>query len=1009
MTITAHMTIGRKMGLGFGVLLALVATLAVVVLFNLDNMHRQFSFVIQHDAPVIANARHLLTLVVDMETGQRGFVITGKDEFLEPYENAVAAFSGLLSKEKMLVSDNPAQVKLLEGIEASVQEWQDKAAAPEIAMRRKIGEATVDAQQLQEILSQGEGKRIIDRFMALGHEVEVFFSEQGDWEGAFAMEIIEKCLTDREDGQRGFLITGKEGFLEKYTAGEQKDLPAYFAKLRTIVSDRGFENELKGKIDQLEQLAADWTYKAAEPEIAARRQMNKHPETLKDVAVLLEAGTGKRILDRIREDFKKFIAEEERLTAMRFTSASQASRRTTNTTILLALISLIFGGFMAMKITRGITEPVGKLTGALEMVAKGDLGQEIEIKSNDEIGELSTSFNRMVGDLKLLEGDRQRAVEELKLAHEELEDKVQERTKELEATNETLRLAQFSVDGASDSIFWIGSDSHIRNVNQAVCKTLGYSRQELMSMTIHDIDPNFSREDWGRAWEALRVSGDVVFETTHRKRDGGMISVEVVANYVIFGDVEYNVAFARDITARKLAEEALREREELYRNAIAAADAVVYQKEFAGNTYSYMGAAITDLIGYDVDEVTPELWLKIVTQVEMHGSARDKSQSELRRLFINGELPVWKGDYKCITKNGETRWLNDSSVPIHDEAGKVVGCLGVLQNITDRKLAEERLHLSEDRLTLALEATSEGVWDWNIATGEIFCSPSWCNALGFDPSEVEPHIRFWNRLTHPEDMPRVTKALNAHFQQKTELFECEVRLRMKSGEYRWILDRGKVVERDEDGKPLRMVGVDVDITERKQAEESRAMLSRELDHRVKNNLTSVITLAQLTAQSTDSIKDFVRLFTDRITSLARVHEMLAYRQWKGIELEELMRVAIGPFHAYEQRLRLSGPEIIVSARNVQPLALVMHELLSNAARHGSLSSEDGIVEVKWQRHAQRVVIDWSEQGGPPIANPQEFGVGLRLVSGFVEKEIGGKLEVDFNAKGFKCVIQLPAP
>ncbi len=120
------MTIGRKMGLGFGVLLALVAPLAVVVLFNLAGMHRQFSYVIQHDAPVIANARHLSKLVVDMETGQRGFVITGKDEFLEPYENAVASFSGLLNEEKILVGDNPAQVKLLEEIEASVQEWKEK-------------------------------------------------------------------------------------------------------------------------------------------------------------------------------------------------------------------------------------------------------------------------------------------------------------------------------------------------------------------------------------------------------------------------------------------------------------------------------------------------------------------------------------------------------------------------------------------------------------------------------------------------------------------------------------------------------------------------------------------------------------------------------------------------------------------------------------------------------------------------------------------------------------------
>ncbi len=209
------MTIGRKMGLGFGTLLAFVATLAIVVLVHLADINRQFSFVIQHDAPVIANARHLLTLVVDMETGQRGFVITGNDEFLEPYEKAVASFTGLLNEEKALVSDDPRQVKLLEEIEDSVHEWREKAASPEIAMRRMVGEAGVDAYHLQEILSQGVGKRLMDKFMALGHEVEASFRERGNWEGAFAVEIIEKCMTDREAGQRGLLITGQEEFSDK--------------------------------------------------------------------------------------------------------------------------------------------------------------------------------------------------------------------------------------------------------------------------------------------------------------------------------------------------------------------------------------------------------------------------------------------------------------------------------------------------------------------------------------------------------------------------------------------------------------------------------------------------------------------------------------------------------------------------------------------------------------------------------------------------------------------------
>ncbi len=256
----------------------------------------------------------------------------------------------------------------------------------------------------------------MDRFMALGHEVEVYFSERGDWEGAFITEAIEKCMTDRESGQRGFLIAGRREFLEKYATGEQTKLPAYFARLRTIVSDRGVEYELIGKIDQLEQLAAEWSRTVAEPEIKARRQMNEHPESLKNVATLLEKGTGKRTLDRIREQFRLFIEEEERLTAGRFSSASQTSHSTTNTTILLSLVILIFGGIMAIAITRGVTKPVRRLATALGTVAKGDLCQEIEITSNDEIAKLSMSFNRMVDDLRRLEEDREQGVEQLRQA-----------------------------------------------------------------------------------------------------------------------------------------------------------------------------------------------------------------------------------------------------------------------------------------------------------------------------------------------------------------------------------------------------------------------------------------------------------------------------------------------------------------------------------------------------------------------------------------------------------------
>ncbi|WP_447980137.1 PAS domain S-box protein [Candidatus Nitrospira bockiana] len=152
----------------------------------------------------------------------------------------------------------------------------------------------------------------------------------------------------------------------------------------------------------------------------------------------------------------------------------------------------------------------------------------------------------------------------------------------------------------------------------------------------------------------------------------------------------------------------------------------------------------------------------------------------------------------------------------------------------ERHMAEltqhkQSLDKSERRLAHALDATVEGLWDWNIRTGEVFFSRRWIESLGYSADDVPPHISFWEDIVHPDDMLRLRAALQAHWEGHTPMYQCENRLRMKTGEYRWNLDRGKVVERDAEGKPLRMVGTDTDITERKQVE----IMLRESEQRLR--------------------------------------------------------------------------------------------------------------------------------------------------------------------------------
>lgn len=143
---------------------------------------------------------------------------------------------------------------------------------------------------------------------------------------------------------------------------------------------------------------------------------------------------------------------------------------------------------------------------------------------------------------------------------------------------------------------------------------------------------------------------------------------------------------------------------------------------------------------------------------------------------------------------------------------------------------ERALRESEERLSLVLDASGSGVWDWNIQTGEVYYSKNWLESLGYKPEEVPPNIEFWKDLVHPEDWPKVMFSVSEHFEGKTDIYECENRLRMASGEWRWNFDRGRVIEWDVEGKPLRMVGTDLDISNRKRLEEKNLNLQYALDH-----------------------------------------------------------------------------------------------------------------------------------------------------------------------------------
>ena len=182
-------------------------------------------------------------------------------------------------------------------------------------------------------------------------------------------------------------------------------------------------------------------------------------------------------------------------------------------------------------------------------------------------------------------------------------------------------------------------------------------------------------------------------------------------------------------------------------------------------------------------------------------------------------MTTWGLEFRVQNPHKGEIWVEAKSTPVREPDGSILWH-GFLMDVTERKQIENSLLASEERFSLVIDATNEGVWDWNIATGEVYFSPNWIKSLGYEPDEVPPNIQFWESCLHPDDVAQVQLKLQEHFAGHTQAYEAVTRLCKKSGDYRWNLDRGKVVTFDESGKPLRMVGTDQDISERKQAEDA---------------------------------------------------------------------------------------------------------------------------------------------------------------------------------------------
>ena len=317
-------------------------------------------------------------------------------------------------------------------------------------------------------------------------------------------------------------------------------------------------------------------------------------------------------------------------------------------------------------------------------------------------------------------------------------------------------------------------------------------------------------------------------------------------------------------------------------------------------------------------------------------------------------------------------------------------------------LGVHSLRQSEERFRALIEASAQIVWTRAADGAAVEDSPSWRAFTGQTYAEWKGFG--WLDAIHPEDRPRVAALWRAAVAEQIPV-ETEYRLRHVSGEWRWIAVRA-VPRLDASGAVQEWVGMNTDISTRKAAEQTQRLLLSELNHRVKNTLANVHAIAQQTLRHTKNPAAFADAFGGRVQALARVHTQLTDATWQGADLQGLVRDQVLQASAGAQQLAIQGPDLILVPQAALHLALVLHELGTNSRKYGALSKPEGRVAVTWGVKNDRLQLQWSERGGPPVEVPRQHGFGTVLIQGTAQS-LGGEARMICIAEGLGWEIDVP--
>jgi PAS domain S-box-containing protein len=319
------------------------------------------------------------------------------------------------------------------------------------------------------------------------------------------------------------------------------------------------------------------------------------------------------------------------------------------------------------------------------------------------------------------------------------------------------------------------------------------------------------------------------------------------------------------------------------------------------------------------------------------------------------------------------------------------------------RASTDQLLQSEQGRTMALAAGHMGSWTYDLSQNSWYWDEGQSRILGVEHEKFIADRAALKRFVCEEDIPSL-RAVIQGLSRDTNNFETELRIVRENGDIRWCRVAAAATF-DAKDQLVRLNGVTTDITERKEAEGKQALLAREVDHRAKNTLAIVQAIVRMARR--DDVHEFAASVQGRIKALAVAHELLSQSRWEGADMLRLVLEEVAPYQADgQQRVTAIGPSVLVSPENAQTIAMALHELATNAVKHGALSSPAGKVDVSWNNYDGRLTLNWKEFGGPAVRPPGRTGFGTKIIAASFADPRKGSARFDWQPLGLSCTLEI---